>query len=106
MQAAYRRRIARNKAQYSLDCEDGIEYSACLRAPTPEIQVLRAERGFYLRSAWSTLTDVHNCCASACVLDEKSYAEVGRAEGVHSVSVRILRSARPCGDAGDLEEHW
>ena len=27
---AHQRRITRNKAQYSLDCDDGIEYSACL----------------------------------------------------------------------------
>ncbi len=31
-EAAYQRRIIRNKAQYSLDCDDGIEYSACVRA--------------------------------------------------------------------------
>ena len=31
-EAAYQRRIIRNKAQYSLDCDDGIEYSACLSA--------------------------------------------------------------------------
>ena len=105
-EAAYRRRIARNKAQYSLDCEDGIEYSACLRAPTPEIQVLRAERGFYLRSAWSTLTDVQSRRVSACVLDEKSYAEVGRAEGVHSVSVRTSVLRGLAGMREYLEEHW
>ncbi|PWL72447.1 MAG: RNA polymerase subunit sigma-24, partial [Clostridiales bacterium] len=29
-EAAYRRRVTRNKAQYSLDCDDGIEYSACV----------------------------------------------------------------------------
>ena len=29
-EAAYQRRMTRNKAQYSLDCDDGIEYSACL----------------------------------------------------------------------------
>ena len=28
-EAAYQRRLSRHKAQYSLDCEDGIEYSAC-----------------------------------------------------------------------------
>ena len=33
---AYQRRLSRNKAQYSLDCEDGIEYSACLHEPTPD----------------------------------------------------------------------
>ena len=32
-EAAYQRRVIRNKAQYSLDCEDGIEYSACLLLP-------------------------------------------------------------------------
>ena len=32
---AYQRRLSRHKAQYSLDCDDGIEYSACLHEPTP-----------------------------------------------------------------------
>lgn len=44
-EAAYRRRVTRNKAQYSLDCDDGIEYSACLHEPSPEELVLREERG-------------------------------------------------------------
>ena len=35
-EAAHQRRIVRNKAQYSLDCDDGIEYSACLHEPTPQ----------------------------------------------------------------------
>ena len=35
-EAAYQRRTTRNKAQYSLDCDDGIEYSACLHEPTPQ----------------------------------------------------------------------
>ena len=35
-EAAYQRRVIRNKAQYSLDCDDGIEYSACLSNPTPQ----------------------------------------------------------------------
>ncbi len=34
-EATHRRRITRNKAQYSLDREDGIEYSACHTEPTP-----------------------------------------------------------------------
>ena len=33
---AYQRRLSRHKAQYSLDCDDGIEYSACLHEPTPQ----------------------------------------------------------------------
>ena len=35
-EAAHQRRTTRNKAQYSLDCDDGIEYSACLHKPTPQ----------------------------------------------------------------------
>ena len=56
-EAAYRRRVTRNKAQYSLDCDDGIEYSACLHEPSPEELVLRAERFFYLWNALNTLPD-------------------------------------------------
>ena len=36
-------RIVRNKAQYSLDCEDGIEYSACVSEPTPQELLERME---------------------------------------------------------------
>lgn len=31
-EAAHQRQLTRNKAQCSLDCDDGIEYSACMRA--------------------------------------------------------------------------
>ena len=48
-EAAYQRRTTRNKAQYSLDCDDGIEYSACLHEP-------RRRRSFWI--AWS--------CSSTC----------------------------------------
>ncbi len=34
-EAAHQRQLTRNKAQYSLDCDDGIEYSACVHEPTP-----------------------------------------------------------------------
>ena len=57
-EAAYRRRVTRNKAQYSLDCDDGIEYSACLHEPSPEELVLRAERFFYLWNALNTLPEM------------------------------------------------
>ena len=56
-EAAYRRRVTRNKAQYSLDCDDGIEYSACLHEPSPEELVLRQERFFYLWNALNTLPE-------------------------------------------------
>lgn len=40
---AYQRRLSRHKAQYSLDCDDGIEYSACLHEPTPQDLLERME---------------------------------------------------------------
>ena len=43
-EAAYQRRVIRNKAQYSLDCDDGIEYSSCLSEPTPQELLERMER--------------------------------------------------------------
>ena len=49
-EAAYRRRVTRNKAQYSLDCDDGIEHSACLHEPSPDELVLRPERFFSHRN--------------------------------------------------------
>ena len=43
---AYQRRLSRHKAQYSLDCDDGIEYSACLHEPTPQELLERMEPFF------------------------------------------------------------
>ena len=53
-EAAYQRRLSRHKAQYSLDCEDGIEYSACLHEPTPDEVLERKERFCRL---WNALAD-------------------------------------------------
>ena len=52
---AHQRRITRNKAQYSLDCDDGIEYSACLSEPTPQELLERMERFYYLWNALNSL---------------------------------------------------
>ena len=46
---AYQRRLSRHKAQYSLDCDDGIEYSACLHEPTPQ-ELL--ERMCFVKFLW------------------------------------------------------
>ena len=105
-EAAYRRRVTRNKAQYSLDCNDGIEYSACLHEPSPEELVLRSERFFYLWNSLNTLPEMQGRRVEACVIDGKSYAEVGRAEGVHSGSVRgsVLRGLESMKEY--LKENW
>ena len=49
-EAAYQRRIVRNKAQYSLDCEDGIEYSPVFLNPPR-------------RNCWNAWS-----CSAICVL--------------------------------------
>ena len=77
-EAAYQRRIVRNKAQYSLDCEDGIEYSACVSDPTPQ----------ELCAALNSLPETQGRRVDACVILGKSYSEVARAEGVHESAVR------------------
>ena len=105
-EAAYRRRVTRNKAQYSLDCDDGIKYSACVFEPSPEELVLRAERFFSLWNALNTLPAMQGHRVEACVIADKSYAEVGRAEGVHSGSVRgsVLRGLESMKEY--LKENW
>ena len=86
-EAAYRRRVTRNKAQYSLDCDDGIEYSACLHEPSPEELVLRQERFFYLWNALNTLPETQGLRIDACIIEGKSMTEVAEADGVSVAAV-------------------
>ena len=57
-EAAYQRRLTRHKAQYSLDCEDGIEYSACLHEPTPQELLERMELFIRLWNALNSLPEI------------------------------------------------
>ena len=85
---AHQRRITRNKAQYSLDCDDGIEYSACLSDPTPQELLERMERFCDLWNALNTLPEIQGRRVDACIIEGKSYREVAVAEGVHKSSVQ------------------
>ena len=85
---AHQRRIVRNKAQYSLDCDDGIEYSACLSEPTPQELVERMDRFCTLWNALNTLPEIQGRRGDACIILGKSYREVAQAEGVNESSVR------------------
>ena len=87
-EAAYQSRIVRNKAQFSLDCDDGIEYSACLSEPTPQELVERMERFCDLWNALNTLPEIQGRRVDACIILGKSYREVAEAEGVHKSSVQ------------------
>ena len=85
---AHQRRIVRNKAQYSLNCDDGIEYSACLSEPTPQALLERMERFCALWNALNTLPEIQGYRVDACIILGKSYREVAQAEGVNESSVR------------------
>jgi len=87
-EAAYQRRMIRNKAQYSLDCNDGIEYSACLSEPTPQELPERVERFYYLWNALNMLPETQGRRVDAHVILGKSYREVALEEGVNESSVR------------------
>ena len=87
-EAAYQRRIVRNKAQYSLDCEDGIEYSACLHEPTPQEVLELKERFIRLWNALNSLPEIQGRRIDAHIILGKSIKEIAEAEGVHEESVR------------------
>ena len=83
----YQRRIIRNKAQYSLDCDDGIEYSACLSEPTPQELLERMERFCDLWNALNTLPETQGLRIDACIIEGKSMTEVAEADGVSVAAV-------------------
>ena len=87
-EAAYQRRVIRNKAQYSLDCDDGIEYSACLHEPTPQELLERMERFCDLWNALNTLPEIQGRRVDACIIEGKSYRDIAEAEGVSKTSVQ------------------
>jgi len=87
-EAAYRRRVTRNKAQYSLDCDDGIEYSICLHIPTPEEIVIRKERIGFLINALNNLPEIQRCRIRCYFIFDMNYREIGLMEGVDKSAVR------------------
>ena len=87
-EVAYQRRVIRNKAQYSLDCDDGIEYSACLSEPTPQELLERVERFYYLWNALNMLPETQGRRVDAHVILGKSYREIALEEHVDKSAVR------------------
>ena len=72
-EAAHQRRTTRNKAQYSLDCDDGIEYSACLHKPTPQELLDRMELFVHLWNVLNSLPEVQGVRVEAHLILGKSY---------------------------------
>ena len=87
-EAAYQRRLTRHKAQYSLDCEDGIEYSSCLHEPTPQELLERMELFIRLWNALNSLPEIQGRRIDAHIILGISIKEIAEADGVHEESVR------------------
>lgn len=87
-EAAYQRRLTRNKAFYSLDCDDGIEYSACLHEPSPQELLDRKEMFFRLWNALNSLPEIQGRRIDAHIILGISIKAIAEADGVHEESVR------------------
>lgn len=87
-EAAYQRRLTRNKAFYSLDCDDGIEYSACLHEPSPQELLDRKEMFYLLWNALNSLPEVQGRRVDAYLILGKTYRQIAREEGVDKCAVR------------------
>jgi hypothetical protein len=79
---ASRRRIYRNKAHYSLDAEDGIEYSACFSNPSPQELIERMERFEHICHALNSLPDAQGQRVFEHYLLNHSVKAIAAAEGV------------------------
>ena len=87
-EAAHTERARYNKAYYSLDCDDGIEYSACLHEPTPQELLERMELFIRLWNALNSLPEIQGRRIDAHIILGKSIKEIAETEGVHEESVR------------------
>ena len=91
-EAAHAECVRYNKAYYSLDCDDGIEYSACLHEPTPQELLDRVEVFVRLWNALNSLPEIQGRRADAHLILGKSFRQIAREEGVDKNAVR--RSVR------------
>ena len=87
-EAAYAERVRYNKAYYSLDCDDGIEYSACVHEPSPQELVERMERFYHLWNALNSLPELQGRRVDAHLILGKSYRQIAREEGVDKSTIR------------------
>lgn len=87
-ESAHWRRMRRNKADHSLDTEEGLEYGACLSEPTPEEILERMEDFGRLCHVLNSLPPAQGRRIEACIILGKSYLEVAEAEGVNESAVR------------------
>nr|WP_305152974.1 sigma factor-like helix-turn-helix DNA-binding protein [uncultured Dubosiella sp.] len=87
-EAAYTERVRYNKAYYSLDADDGIEYSACLHELTPDEVLELKERFIRLWNALNSLPEIQGRRVDAHFILGRTYREIARDEGVDKSAVR------------------
>ena len=87
-EAAHTERARYNKAYYSLDCDDGIEYSACLHEPTPQELLDRMELFVHLWNALNSLPEVQGVRVEAHLILGKSYRQIAQEQDVDKSVVR------------------
>ena len=87
-EAAYQRKVMRNKAQYSLDSDQGIEYSACLHELSPQELLERKELFFHLWNALNSLPEVQGVRVEAHLILGKSYTRIAKEQGADRSAVR------------------
>ena len=87
-EAAHAERVRYNKAFYSLDCDDGIEYTACLHEPTPQELLDRVELFVQLWNALNSLPEIQGRRVDAHLILGKSFRQIAREEGVDKSAVR------------------
>ena len=87
-EAAHAERVRYNKAFYSLDCDDGIEYTACLHEPTPQELLDRVELFVRLWNALNSLPEIQGRRVDAHLILGKSLRQIAREEGVDKSAVR------------------
>ena len=87
-EAAYAERVRYNKAFYSLDCDDGIEYSVCLHEPTPQELLERVDLFVRLWNALNSLPEIQGRRVDAHLILGMSFRQIARKEGVDKSAVR------------------
>ncbi|WP_312941684.1 sigma factor-like helix-turn-helix DNA-binding protein [Oscillibacter sp.] len=86
-EAAYKRRTYYHKAQYSLDCHDGIENDALHHSPSPEKIYTRGEATRELFAAIGQLTAIQRRRLLAYYFEGMNFRQIAEAEGVSHGSV-------------------
>ena len=88
-EVTHHRRMKRNKANYSLDADDGIEYAACEFEPSPEKALDLMEQYRRLCCALNHLPPVQGQRIDAYYLQGWTVREIAKFYGVSGRAVRI-----------------